>query len=282
MHALDHLSGPAGLGQAAEARLERGELLFLHAAPFALPTADDHAFLLRQQPDARHKHVVHDPRTGAVTGRAPGEGEDGRLEAILAGFSKAVRGWLAAALPGYAGGLEPDRVTFRSLEEATRRLRRNARNDLLHVDAFPDRPARGRRILRVFVNVHPTEERVWATTLPLSQLLGQLGGRVHASSAGWLHLWGARLLDRFRPQQRRHEDSDVFMLRLHDYMKHKVEFQLRAPRRLWKFPPGAVWLAMTDACCHAELRGRYALEHSFFVAPEVLVCPEMAPARLVA
>jgi hypothetical protein len=168
------------------------------------------------------------------------------------------------------------------VEEATRRIRRNARNDLLHVDAFPDRPARGRRILRVFANVHPTQDRVWVTTLPLEELVKRLGDRVQRSSAGWLHDWGVRLLDRFRPQRRRHLGSDVFMLRLHDYMKSKVDFQLRSPRRLWKFPPGSAWLAMTDACCHGELRGSFALEHSFFVAPAVLANPDVAPARLVA
>ena len=57
--------------------------------------------------------------------------------------------------------------------------------------------------------------------------------------------------------------------------------QLRGPRRLWKFPPGTAWLAMTDGCCHADLRGRCLLEHSFFVAPGVLALPELAPARLI-
>jgi hypothetical protein len=120
------------------------------------------------------------------------------------------------------------------------------------------------------------------TSLPLGELLSRLGDRVQRSSAGWLHHWGVRLLRRFRPEQRQHLESDVFMLRLHDYMKCKIDFQLRSPRKLWKFPPGSAWLAMTDACCHGELRGTYALEHSFFVSPEVLACPDLAPARLVA
>jgi hypothetical protein len=268
------------LGADAEQRLESGELLFLAGAPFAVPSGDDLAFLVRQQPAGWRKHIVYDPHTGAVSGCAPAAAV--RLAAILAGFSRGVRDWLARALPGYAAGLEPDRATFRPLEEATRRLRRNARNDLFHVDAFPGRPARGRRLLRVFANIHPAEERVWVTTEPLARLLPQLAGRVHASSAGWWHCWGVRLLDRFRPEQRRHHRSDVFMLRLHDYLKQKIDFQLRSPRRLWKFPAGSAWLAMTDACCHAELRGRYAMEHSFFVSPKVLVCPELAPARLMA
>jgi hypothetical protein len=281
MQARDCLPAPAGL-DAAEARLESGELLFLGAAPFALPAADDQAFLLRQRPDDWHKHITCDPSTGDVTGCAPDlQDAAGHLAGILTCFSRAVRDWLDRALPRYAGCLTPDRATLRTVEEATRCLRRNARNDLLHVDAFPDRPARGRRILRVFANIHPTEERIWITTDSLVQLMPRLGQRVQKSSAGFFHCLGVRLLDPFRPEERRHLDSDVFMLRLHDYLKRKTEFQLRSPRRLWKFPPGSAWLAMTDACCHAELRGRAALEHSFFVAPEVLVRPELAPARLM-
>ena len=72
------------------------------------------------------------------------------------------------------------------------------------------------------------------------------------------------------------------MLRFHDYLKTNEEFQERGSKRLWSFPPGSAWLAMTDACCYAELRGRFALEHSYFIAPGVLACPELAPARLVA
>jgi hypothetical protein len=68
------------------------------------------------------------------------------------------------------------------------------------------------------------------------------------------------------------------MLRFHDFLKTHQEFQERCPRKLWSFPPGSVWLVMTDGCSYAELRGRYALEHSYFVQPEVLALAEEAPA----
>ena len=50
----------------------------------------------------------------------------------------------------YAATWKPDRGSYRPEEEATRRLRLTARNDLIHVDAFPNRPTQGYRILRVF------------------------------------------------------------------------------------------------------------------------------------
>jgi hypothetical protein len=71
------------------------------------------------------------------------------------------------------------------------------------------------------------------------------------------------------------------MLRLHDYLKGNDDFQ-RCNRRVWHFPPGSVWLAMTDACSHAVLRGRFALEHSFFIAGGVLARPDLSPEGLLA
>ena len=55
------------------------------------------------------------------------------------------------------------------------RLRLKARNDLLHVDAFPTRPTNGWRILRGFANVNPTEPRVWVTSEPFARLLERYG-----------------------------------------------------------------------------------------------------------
>ncbi len=267
-----------------EATLEKGEVVFFPKAPFALPEGDELLFLLRQSMGgAVHKNISYNPHTGKVGGFARRDPEQvERLRAVLAGFSRAVRDWTPAALPQYQDGLEADRVSFRPEEEATRKLRRSARNDLLHVDAFPGRPAKGRRILRVFANINPKEPRVWATSDPLHVLLAQHGAAVEQVSARWVSRLTRRVVDWVHSAQKRRDDSDWFMLRLHHFLKGNDDFQQRCPRKLWHFPPGSVWLAMTDGCSHAVLRGCYALEHSFFIAPEKLVCPEVAPGRLLA
>lgn len=261
--------------------LERGELVLLPTAPFSLPSQDDRDFLLQQEALPGHKHLCFNPHTHSLSGsRRIDDAQEARLRRVLAEFSRTVTAWLVEVLPEYRGGIEPDRATFRPDEEATRRLRLHARNDLLHIDSFPGRPAHGRRLLRVFVNLHPSEARVWATSEPLPRLLDRYRERVRRSSAGWFHELGARvwkLLGLATPSP-----SDLFLLRLHDYLKNDQEFQQRGTRRLWRFPPHSSWLAMTDVCSYAELRGRYALEHSFFISPKVLRCPEFAPARLVA
>src|SRR5262245_11659421 len=179
------------------ATLEHGEVLFFPKAPFPLPGGEDHLFLLRQSMGgAVHKNISYNPHTGKVGGFARRDPEQvEHLRSVLAKFSQVVRDWTPFALPHYQGGLEADRVSFRPEEEATRKLRRSARNDLLHVDAFPGRPAKGRRILRVFANINPREPRVWATSEPLHVLLAQHRGAVELVSARLMSRLTRRVVD---------------------------------------------------------------------------------------
>jgi hypothetical protein len=273
--------------RAASELLERGGVLYFRQAPFALPAGTDLEFLLSQRL-ARfgHKNIGYNPETGKVAGyrsTTPGQGE--RLRAICQQFSATVTTWLAGAFPHYHAHAELDRVSYRPEREESRRLRHTSRNDLLHVDAFPGRPSQGRRILRVFANINPSEPRVWITGEPFAELLRLYGERV-----GLPDRCGEPPLQRLRQGLRQwlhpgrpiRSPYDRFMLRLHDWLKLNAAFQSGCPRRHWEFPPGSAWVAFTDTCSHAVLRGRYALEHSYFVRPEGLVLPEESPPALLA
>src|SRR5262249_50891543 len=141
--------------------------------PFPLPDWPEREFLLAQQVAPRaHKNISFDPARGRLTGaRLQSSRDADRLRGLLAAFSHEASRWLSGLLPRYAEGWGPDRASLRPEEEATRVLRVTARNDLLHVDNFPTRPTRGRRILRLFVNLPPTEPRVWVTSEPFPALL---------------------------------------------------------------------------------------------------------------
>src|SRR5262249_20602904 len=158
---------PAGTGTVEE-RLERGEVVYYPVCPFPVLAGDDHAFLLAQRPASRaHKNISYSPHTGKAGGFAwQTAAQARRVRHLLATFSQTVTKWVAATLPRYTRAWRLDQVSYRPEEEATRVLRQKARNDLLHVDAFPSRPTNGWRILRVFVNVNPTEPRVWVTSDP--------------------------------------------------------------------------------------------------------------------
>ncbi|HEY1860937.1 MAG TPA: Kdo hydroxylase family protein [Gemmataceae bacterium] len=269
-----------------EMRLERGEVVFFPVSPFSLPEGDDRLFLLEQRLASRaHKNISFDPRRKTAAGfhnQSPEQAE--RLRSLLASFSETATNWLAQTLPRYAQCWELDRVSYRPEEEATRRLRYKARNDLLHVDAFPSRPTQGWRILRLFANVNPVDPRIWVTSEPFAKLLeryGEAAGLPGRRGPGWVEQVQQRMIGLFRPGRRRRSAYDSFMLRFHDYLKANDHFQERGKKQFWSFPPNSVWLTFTDTASHAVLRGRYALEHSYFVSPAALGLPDESPAALL-
>jgi hypothetical protein len=263
-----------------EHRLERGELLFFPICPFPLPQGDDLRFLLEQRLASgflhlRHKNISFDPETGRVSGYRWRSSEQGqRLRGLLAGFSGVATAWLARLLPHYTRGWRLDRATLRTEEEATRPLRLTARNDLLHLDAFPTRPTQGWRILRLFANVHPTDPRVWVTSETADRLLARYGsaaGLPLTGAAGWGESL-RRLFNLLQRTVRRDRPTTRFMHRLHDHLKLNDAFQEKAPKLL--VLSSRIGLAGDDRWPEpAELRGRLRLEHSYFVSPQVLLLP---------
>jgi hypothetical protein len=267
-----------------ETRLERGDVVSLPACPFPVPAGDDLHFLLAQSlGGGRHKNISYDPVTGRVAGfRRRSEAQASRLRGLLAAFADHAATWLAGAAPGYAAALRRDRVSFRPEEEATRCLRLHARNDLLHIDAFPSRPTSGDRILRLFANINPIDPRVWMTSHTFPRLLERYGheaGLPTGNRTGWVRQIGRAVRGLFGG--RRRTTYDDFMLRFHHFLKRSYHFQEKGPRRFWTFAPGSAWLAFTDGISHAEMRGQFALEHTFFVPVAALRHPELSPVRLL-
>lgn len=263
-------------------RLERGELVLFSPCPFTLPEGEARALFLRQQLRSSKKNISYNPTTGTVSGHVFRSSDEARrLCEEMAAFSKQARRWLASVLPTYAASMKPDRASYRPEEEAVRKLRRTARNDLLHIDAFPSRPTQGWRLLRLFVNINPSEARVWATSDTLVKILHDYGrspGFPRDAHDGLMTRFGQGLLGLFQPGSKKRTQYDRLMLRLHHFLKTNDKFQEQAPRRFWHFAPNSAWLMFTDGVSHAELRGRHALEHSFFISPAALECPELSPA----
>ena len=71
------------------------------------------------------------------------------------------------------------------------------------------------------------------------------------------------------------------MLNFHDFLKGNEAFQEHAAKRFWVFVPGSAWLLFSDGLSHADLRGRFALDHSYFIAVHTLILPAAAPAALL-
>jgi len=269
-----------------EDRLERGEIISWEPCPMMLPTGDDLAFLLQQQlKSSAHKNISYNPANHTVSSFARhSQKQADRLQGLMRDFSERTCVWLASLLPRYAQAWQPDRASLRPEEEATRKLRLSARNDLLHFDAFPSRPTRGHRILRLYVNINPTDDRVWMTSDVFAKVLEKYGTTVGLPTQRditWIRRLRQGILSLFQPNASERTEYDDFMLRLHHFLKTNDEFQERAARKLWHFKPGTAWLLFSDTVSHAELRGQYALEHSFLVARQTLALPDESPLALL-
>ncbi|MBV8205213.1 MAG: Kdo hydroxylase family protein [Acidobacteria bacterium] len=269
-------------GRAAQAclELERGGILKFSGVPFELPQADIAFLLSYAARDSRfHKNVSYRPASGVLRGFAGDPASEERTQCILRTYSQNVVAFAAKLLAPYAGRWTLDFASFRPLEEAGRSLSLHKRNDLLHVDAFPSRPTRGARILRVFTNLNPAEPRVWNAGLAFPRLAEQ-----YAAAAG-LSRFSApgplRRISRSLALRSSRSPYDSFMLHFHDWMKENASLQSGLPRRQVEFPPSSTWLVFTDGVPHAVMSGRFALEQTIIVPAQAMVAPELAPIRVL-
>jgi hypothetical protein len=286
------MSGPDWPGDRATAccrALEAGEILQFDPPPLAVPDGD-RDFLLgqRQSGFKAHKNISYRPGTSEVRGTDAAESaaDAERMRGIMKAFSERVTALVDRALRPYAAGRTLDFASYRPIEEQNRDLPIHKRNDLLHVDAFPTRPTFGGRILRVFLNINPTRERVWQTAGGFEQV-----ARKYAADAGLMSVArshgktsarvGRVVLKTLGLKGADRSAYDRFMLRFHDFLKENAEFQKDHPKSRWAFGPGSVWMVYTDSVPHAVLSGQFAMEQTFIVPMSAMVAPAEAPLRVL-
>ncbi len=272
-------------------QLEAGNILFFPSMPFKF--AQEHIdFLLtmRQGNSKGRKNIAYKPDLDRLTNldtQDPQEKEG--MRKVLRSYAENLIPFLSEILSPYASKWRRDYVSFRPFQEKGRPLRLRARNDLLHVDAFPTRPVHGARILRFFTNINPTEARHWVTSKPFEELAQEFGGKKGVYfPRGDSHSLGGRLLKQAKlcaaglglkiPLR---SPYDSFMLTMHHFLKENGEFQRTCSKDHWKFPPGSCWAVFTDQVSHAALSGQYALEQTFLVPHKALLYPELAPVSVL-
>ena len=267
------------------AELEKGQILFFPAPPFALPE-DDIDFLVSLKPaDSRlHKNISYRPAQDLLRGFADAANQP-RVHDIMQRYASAVQNFISVFLALYAGKFQMDYASFRPIEESGRDLPLHKRNDLLHVDAFPSRPTRGGRILRVFTNVNRATNRVWVVGERFPELAARFaepaGVKKFANASGVLRGVKRSLGTLGLPVADR-APYDEFMLHFHDWLKENAAFQsAKDGKEQIEFPPASTWLVFTDCVPHAALSGQFAMEQTFIIPVAALVAPDVSPIRVL-
>jgi hypothetical protein len=266
--------------------LEHGQILFFRESPFDFPAADQKFLLEQEWSELRmHKNVSYRPSEDSLRGVSGDRETISRLQSIMRNYSAQVTQFLGKFLTPYAGKWNQDFASFRPLEEEGRDLPLHKRNDLLHVDAFPSRPTRGARILRVFTNLNPKKPRVWRTTERFEVLARRYAGGAGLQDIAEDNSFLSRTVQDFGSKLGfgvlGRTPYDMFMLRFHDFLKENEEFQRDCPKTQLVFPPRATWLVFTDCVAHAVMSGQYAIEQTFLIPPKALVALEAAPYRIL-
>ncbi|WP_342378114.1 Kdo hydroxylase family protein [Myxococcus stipitatus] len=287
-------AGPSTLSDA----LEHGRIVYFPESPVPLPAPADIAFLREELPTRmKRKNVSFYPEAQRLVGLDSGGDLAERTHRILREHSARVTDFLSRTMPGFVRDWSVGTSSFRPLQERGRKLKPHASNELIHVDAGAYGATHGDRILRFFINLHPTEERRWATRGTFEELYHRYGdaagvapapgsehplspgvaGRVYSSllrGASRLGLRMARVIDT--------SPYDRVMRRFHNFMKDTPEFQAsREGYEEFGFPPFSAWMVLTDTVSHACLSGQYALVDTFLIRLSSCRLPEIAPYHLL-
>lgn len=271
--------------------LERGNILFFAECPFTFPEKN-RSFLLAQRQGASktRKNIAYKPDLGKITNHnTTNAAEAEQMKLVLQEYSTCVTTFLTTLLSPYADAWKLDYASFRPFQEKGRPLRQRARNDLLHVDAFPTRPLHGARILRFFTNINLVESRKWVTSKPFGELALEFGGdRGVPFPPSFGESLKCRLERKMKELLRKagvkiplRSPYDVFMLEMHNFLKENDLFQKNCPKDAWDFPPGSCWAVFTDLVSHAALSGQYALEQTLIIPQKALLFPELSPVSIL-
>ena len=271
-------SGPfdGAIRASAISQLEAGAVLAFPSLPFVLNDAE-RAMVRAAGTDGSSKNISLDPATGICKGSALTGAAHERLAMMLERFGQSAMRLILGLSPGYGPGLIRGRTSFRPVEIAGRQSSWRQDDKRLHIDAFPTRPLRGKRILRVFANIDlDNTPRQWRIGPDFETYAARFLPNLPRKIPG--QAW---LLNQLGVTKTRRSRYDEIMLFLHDAAKRDVAWQREAEANEVNFPAGTAWAVFTDQAPHAALAGRNALEQTFYIEPRVLAKPEAAPLKVL-
>lgn len=259
---IDHISLTGKQREYAD-ELEAGKVLLLNDL-----TSD----IL--SPRARNISLGVDNRLKGAVGS---DEEQQTLAAMILRFRNEAEAVLNQLQPKYGDHLKRGATSFRPAKVEDRIQSWRADDRRLHVDAFPSRPNRGERLLRLFLNVNPNNvPRVWRVGEPFPDIAKRFLPRANPYSR-----WQAEWLCKLKVTKSFRTEYDHLMLQLHDGMKNDWEYQDTCSQEVINFAPGMAWICFSDQLAHSVVSGQFLLEYTAQLPPEVQHNVEASPLAIL-
>jgi len=288
----------AATPQDVEDAMERAEVVFWQRCPIELPSEGDLEFMRTGLPrELQVKNISYHPESNSIPRFEADPAVRDRIERILRTHGQRVEAFLRRITPDYVPGWTLGTTSFRSIEEQGRKLKPRSSNELVHIDAGAYGATNGARILRFFVNIHPTRDRVWGTKGGFGALLGRHRELVEAAKGGRdrvaldkgpldrLYSGMVTALSKVYPLFQVVDSSpyDRSMRRIHNYMKENSAFRdSREGYQEIHFPPLSSWMVFTDGISHSVLSGQHALVTTVLIPLANARNPALAPFNVLA
>jgi hypothetical protein len=278
--------------------MEKADVVFFDTSPVELPAEPDLEFLRNGLPrELQVKNISYHPESDSIPRFEAGQEIKDRVERILRTHGQRVEAFLRHACPEFVPGWTLGTTSFRSIEEQGRKLSPRSSNELVHVDAGAYGATNGARILRFFVNIHPSRDRVWGTKGSFRALMQRHRDLWDAARGGkprvtidkgpldklYSGLVGAA--SKLYPLMRVIDSSpyDRSMRRIHNYMKENPSFRdSREGYQEIHFPPLSAWMVFTDGISHSVLTGQHALVTTVLIPLANCRIPELSPYQVLA
>jgi hypothetical protein len=255
--------------------LEAGRVLFFPGLRFEL-TPDEQKLLRPDVRDEKSRNISlrHD---GVLAGAAVQGEEKERLAALIGRFRTQACALIDAIAPAYKPSLRLAPTSYRPMQVESRVQSWRADDRRLHVDAFPSRPNRGERILRVFTNLNPNgEPRIWRVGEAFEDIARRFVPRAKPYVA-----WQAKALEALHVTKSLRTEYDHLMLQLHDGMKGDLDYQRSSPQVEMPFPPGSTWVCYSDQTSHAVMSGQFMMEQTLHLPAQAQVEPAASPLAIL-
>jgi hypothetical protein len=281
-----------------EDAMEKAEVVFFDRCPVELPSAADLDFMRDGLPrELQVKNISYHPESDSIPRFEAAPEIKDRIEQILRTHGQRVEAFLRRSCPDYVPGWTLGTTSFRSIEEQGRKLKPRSSNELVHVDAGAYGATNGARILRFFVNIHPSRDRVWGTKGSFRSIMrrypelwnvARRGKRRVTIDKGPLDRLYSGFIDacgKLYPLMRVIDSSpyDRSMRRIHNFMKENPIFRDNPTGyQEIHFPPLSSWMVFTDGISHSVLTGQHALVTTVLIPLANCRLPELSPYQVLA